>query len=125
MAQRVAYRARIIHLSAAGKTPPEIATALGINVKMARYWIKQFNAGGLANLADAARSGRPRRYGRFSPQLAEEIDEVAYMPPPQLDLPFAHWSPSRLARYLDEARGIEVTGEELRRMYKFQDYTDE
>lgn len=46
-------------------------------------------------------------------------------PPPELGLPYAHWSPHRLARYLREMFGLLMTAEELAARYRFQDYSGE
>ncbi len=125
MAERVAHRVRIINRSAAGMGPPEIAVDLGLGVKMVRYWIKRFNAGGLDTVADAERAGRPIVHGRSSHRAYTAMRSTMITPPPELGLPYAHWSPHRLARYLREMFGLLMTAEELAARYRFQDYSGE
>ena len=55
-------RLQIVLLSLEGKTPPQIAQLVQRHVYTVRYWLHQFNCGGLSALGDKPHPGR-------SPQL--------------------------------------------------------
>ena len=58
-------RARIITLSWDGAQVGQIAEALGCHPRTVYRWLHRFNAGGLDDLGDLPRSGRPRRLGEL------------------------------------------------------------
>ncbi|MEU3734179.1 IS630 family transposase [Streptomyces sp. NPDC033538] len=60
---RDALRARIVLAAAEGDSNAEIARSLPASINTVRKWRDRFASHGLAGLADADRSGRPRRYG--------------------------------------------------------------
>lgn len=96
-------RAQIVqHAVADGLSAPEVAAKMDLCGATARFWLKRFNARGLAGLEEDMRSGRPPTY------TAEERSAVvtaALSRPAELDLPFASWTLDRLAAHLNE-RGI-------------------
>lgn len=51
-------RLQIVLLSLEGKTPPQIAPLVKRHVYTVRYWLHQFNRGGLAALVDKPHPGR-------------------------------------------------------------------
>src|SRR5919109_1656863 len=55
-------RAQLVWGSAHGETVPAIARQVGLSAFRVRAWLHRFNRHGLAGLADAPRSGRPRRH---------------------------------------------------------------
>jgi len=58
---RVRDRIRGVILAKKGKTAPETAEDLGTSRRAVQEWVRSYNKGGIKNLADAPRSGRPRR----------------------------------------------------------------
>ena len=81
---RAVERARIVVQACRGARVPAIARALGITEATVRTWLKRFNAGGVAGLTDAPRSGRPPVYD------AAEVGEVvaaSLIKPDDLDCP--------------------------------------
>src|SRR6266540_3441928 len=54
-------RARIITLSWDGAQVAQIATQLGCHPRTVYRWLHRFNQGGIDDLGDLPRSGRPRR----------------------------------------------------------------
>jgi transposase len=70
-----------------------------------RLWLKRFNADGLAGLEDRPRRGRPPTY--TSEQVGEVI-ATALTNPTALGQAFGSWTFVRLARYLNEERGIAI-----------------
>ena len=102
---RLVERARIVRLAHQGQRVPAIAAELGVSVPVVRRWIARFNAGGVAGLADAPRSGRPARYG--APDVGTVI-ATSLTDPQALGLPFASWTLDRLTAYLNETQGIAI-----------------
>jgi AcrR family transcriptional regulator len=58
---RVALRAAIILELAAGATRTQVAAKLGISIPTTALWQRRFEHGGIDQLRDSRRSGRPRR----------------------------------------------------------------
>jgi transposase-like protein len=105
--QKLAERARIILLAAAGKGMDESAGALGIWRKTVRHWRRRWeaaeaSAGVAARLSDAPRPGAP---ASFTPEQICQIMALACEAPERLDVPIAHWTQSELARQAVQ-RGI-------------------
>lgn len=82
-ATRDVERARIIWLASQGQRVPAIAVELHLSATTVRRWLKRFNAGGLAGLTDAFRSGRPATY---TPGQVAEVIATALSDPQQLQL---------------------------------------
>lgn len=102
---RQVERARILQLASQGHFVPAIAAQLQIGQDVVRLWLKRFNAEGLAGLEDRPRAGRPATY------TAEQVGAViatALTHPHELGQPFGAWTFVRLARYLNEDRGIAI-----------------
>jgi len=105
--QRLAERARIVLLAAAGVGIAETAQQLGIWRKTAGHWRRRWrnadaSAGVAARLSDAPRCGAP---ATFTPEMICQIMALACEDPETLDVPISHWSQSELARQA-VARGI-------------------
>jgi transposase-like protein len=105
--QRLAERARIVLLAAAGVGIAETAQQLGIWRKTASHWRRRWrdasaSAGVAARLSDAPRCGAP---ATFTPEVICQIMALACEDPETLDVPISHWSQSELARQ-SVARGI-------------------
>ena len=96
-------RAQLVLLAVEGRKAAEIAESLRLHARTARFWLKRFNAHGLAGLEESERPGRPPIYP--AEQVAAVI-EAALARPAGLGLPFASWTLDRLVAYLSEAKGI-------------------
>ena len=92
-----AQRARIILLSAASKTVPDISTDVGLHPINVRKWIHRFNTRGLAGLQSGKSPGRPPV---FSDTQRDQIIQLAHASPRDSGLPFDRWSLQRLREYL-------------------------
>jgi transposase len=75
-------RARIITLSWDGAQVGQIAAQLGCHPATVYRWLHRFNAGGIDDLGDLPRSGRPRRLGELD--RGRVIALVASDPPGRL-----------------------------------------
>ncbi|HEX4205466.1 MAG TPA: helix-turn-helix domain-containing protein, partial [Ktedonobacteraceae bacterium] len=93
--QSVAIRARIV--LAAHEHPEwnnqQIALTVGTCDRLVRKWRQRWSTA--HSLADASRSGAPRR---FSPEVRAQATAVACSLPQQHQIPLARWSRSELAR---------------------------
>ena len=93
-------RAQIVqHAVANGLGAPEVAAKMGLCGATVRFWLKRFNARGLAGLEEDMRSGRPPTY---SPEERSAVITAALSRPSDLDLPFASWTLDRLVAHLGE-----------------------
>jgi len=89
--QQQALRARIVLGAAEGATNTQIAAEVGVSLPTVGLWRRRFSERGLGGLADAPRSGRPRRI---------DDDEVQRVLAKTLETPTdgsTHWSVRRLA----------------------------
>ena len=96
-------RAQIVrHAVAEGLSAPEIAAKMDLCGATIRFWLKRFNARGLAGLEEDTRSGRPATY---SPEERSAVITAALSRPADLGLPFASWTLDRLVAHLS-GRGV-------------------
>jgi transposase len=102
---RSVERAQIVWLASQGRSAPAVAAELGVSEKMVRLWLGRFNRAGVAGLADAPRSGRPKTY---TPEEVSVLLAAVLTRPGELGLPFANWTLDRLVAYLREQRSIAI-----------------
>ncbi len=106
--QKLAERAQLILLAAAGIAVREIARQLGIWPKTVRHWLDRWRSADektpvTERLTDAPRPGAP---ATFTPEQICSIVALACEHPELTDkVPISHWSRSELARCAVE-RGI-------------------
>jgi putative transposase len=106
--QKLAERAQMILLAAAGTGVRESARQLGVWPKTVRHWLARWRSAAEAvpvaeRLADAPRAGAP---ATFTPeQICAIVALACEQPAAESDLPLSHWSRSELARCAVE-RGI-------------------
>jgi transposase len=118
-------RARIITLSWDGVQVGQIAAQLGCHQRTVYRWLHRFNAGGLDDLGDLPRSGRPRRRGEL--EWGRVIALVGSDPPGRLvrqpdgtltaaqEQEPAQWTLDALAAAA-QAEGIAVSRSQVRRI---------
>ena len=82
-------RARIILLSAASKTVPDISAEVRLHPINVRKWIHRFNMRGLAGLRSGKSPGRPPV---FSETQRQEIADLAHANPREVGSAFDRWS---------------------------------
>ncbi len=85
-------RAQIVQHAVDGLSAPEIAAKMDLCGATVRFWLKRFNARGLAGLEEDMRSGRPTTY---SPEERSAVITAALSRPAELGLPFASWTLER------------------------------
>jgi transposase len=94
---RTVVRTRIVLAAAGGASNAAIAAGLRVHVDTVRKWRRRFCDLRLDGLADAARSGRPRR---FTDVQAAQVKALACELPAEHGVPLSRWSAADLA---DEA----------------------
>ncbi len=99
-AYRDRQRAQIVLLAARRWPTAAIAARLGIVQDTARKWRARFAARGLDGLADAPRSGRPRR---ISAAERAEICALACQLPAATGVPLSRWTGPELAAEITRA----------------------
>jgi transposase len=89
----LAQRARILVLAAEGHSNTEISRVVGVSLPTVRMWRQRYAAGGLEQLGDLPRSGRPAVHD-------EQVIIAATLEPPPEKLGVTHWSARLLANHL-------------------------
>ncbi len=89
----LAQRARILVLAAEGHSNSEISRRVGVSLPTVRMWRNRYAAGGVAQLGDLPRSGRPAVHD-------EQVIIAATLEPPPAKLAVTHWSARLLADHL-------------------------
>lgn len=107
-------RARIITLSATGKTVKEIGKELGFHRPKIEKIIKQFDIDGLKIFERKKNTGKPRR---ISEEQRTLILQYVNTHPEKLGLHFNNWSHTRLSDYA-KTQGINVSGSQVGRIIK-------
>lgn len=106
-------RAKIVLMAADGDANTVIAARLNVHVDVVSRWRRRFVVGGLAELADRKRSGRPRS---FSAAVVTEVKAMACEPPQDRQVPLSRWSSTELARQAMAEGLVEtVSGSTVRR----------
>jgi transposase len=89
-----ALRARIVLKAGAGEGTSAIATQLGVSRPTVITWRERYRSGGIAALADAPRSGRPKT-------VDEALIIARTLEPPPEHLGVTHWSTRLLSAELE------------------------
>jgi transposase len=102
---RMLLRATIVLAAAGGAANTTIAEQQRVHVDTVRKWRSRFWRRRLAGLADAPRSGRPRR---FTPMQTVQVKALACELPATRGVPLSRWSAAELA---DEAVGAGIVND--------------
>ncbi|MBD3881555.1 helix-turn-helix domain-containing protein [Phormidium tenue FACHB-886] len=111
----VRERALILLLQNDGKTQQEIADFLGCSPRTVAHWCKHGDpdrVGSFLNQRDQ------ERHRKATPEYIELLLEVSNQNPKALGCPFDRWTGERLAVYLVEQTGTQLSGSQIRRILK-------
>jgi hydrogenase-4 transcriptional activator len=100
-----AARARVILLSAEGKTAAEISQQIGSHPSNVKKWIRRFNEQGLVGVSAKKRGPQGGPRPRFTREQTEAILRLSKTEPVALGYSFRDWTPQKLATAAVE-RGI-------------------
>ena len=98
-------RARVILLSAEGRTAPEISQSIGSHPSNIKKWIRNFNRDGLEGISAKKRGPQGGPRPKFTSSQIEEMLRLAGTEPAQVGYEFKEWTPQKLATAAVE-RGI-------------------
>jgi transposase len=107
---RVSERIHFVLLSAQGYSPPAIGDLMGYDAATVRTWLGAYRDGGVAALADAPRSGRPRQ----AKHLDDVVEAQVGQPPTVFGYLQAIWTVAMLASHLARF-GMRVSASTVRR----------
>ena len=92
-------------------TAGEIANIVRQSEQTVRNWLKRYQTEGLEGLADAPRTGAPRK---VNDAYREQVVNVVRQRPRSLDQPFSTWTLQRLVEYMAQQTGIRVSPDTVR-----------
>ncbi len=112
-------RILILMLLDDGKTQEAIAKFLGCGKKKVSYWCVHGDADNLESLKDKRMEGNHKK---ATPEYIELLLETVDKNPQELGYEFGRWSGKRLATYLEEKTGIQLSGSQVRRILDRKKY---
>lgn len=116
---QLTQRILILLLMDDGKTYQEISNFLGCGYRTVAYWCVHGDPDNLESLDDGRKKGN---YQKATNQYIDLLMETIEKNPGELGYEFGRWSTARLATYLTEVTGIELGGEQVRRILKKKKY---
>src|SRR6201993_4915238 len=102
-------------LVAQGMTCPEVSRLLGDAPRSVEYWIRRFEARGLAGLVEGERSGRPRR---LNESQLREIDAVLRRTPRDVGLNGTLWDGKTLSAWMKRKLGVDLGVRQCQRLFR-------
>jgi transposase len=116
---RLRLRAQIVLLAADNKLiAPEIAKVVRVNDQSVRNWLRRYMAQGIAGLSDEPRSGAP---SKVTAAYEQRLLEVVRQRPRTLGQSFSTWTVQRLANFLTQEVGIELSKATVHRVLQRHD----
>ncbi len=102
-----------------GKTYQEISDFLGCSYRTVAYWCVHSNPGNLETLKDGRSKGN---FHKATEKYINLLMDVIEKEPSELGYEFGRWTAARLATYLFEQTGIQLSGEQVRRILQKKKY---
>lgn len=116
----VRERILILLLQNDGKTQQEIAKFLGCSPRTVAYWCMH---GDPDNLESLHNKREQASYRKASPEYIQLLLDTVDTQPQELGYEFGRWTGERLATYLAEQTGIQLSGSQIRRILKRKKYS--
>lgn len=116
----VRERILILLLQNDGKTQRGIADFLGCSPRTVAYWCMHGDPDRLESLQNQRNQESHRK---ATPEYIRLLLEIIHKEPSELGYEFGRWSGERLATYLSEKTGIELSGSQVRRILKRKKYS--
>ena len=111
----VRERILIILLQNDGKTQHEIANFLGCSPRTVAYWCMN---GDPDNLESLHNKREYEHYRKATPEYIELLLKTVERAPSDNGYEFGRWTAERLATYLNEQTGIDLSSSQVRRILK-------
>ena len=102
-----------------GKTYQEISAFLGCSYRTVAYWCVHGEPDDLETLRDGREKGN---YRKATSEYIKLLMETVEKEPSDLGYEFGRWTVARLATYLASKTGIELSGEQVRRILHKKKY---
>jgi transposase len=112
---RYDHRLHAILMVAQGISCRNVAQLLGDSPRTVAYWVKRFEAEGLSGLADADRSGRPRRLDEQQIQL---IELALRSHPSQYGLAGNLWDGKLLSHFIAQQFSVDLGVRQCQRLFR-------
>jgi transposase len=112
---RYDHRLHAVLLVAQGVSCTEAAALLGDAPRTVQYWIHRFEAEGFAGLADADRSGRPKK---LSEQQLDEIGKVLRESPRSAGLTTNIWDGKTLSVFIRQQYSVDLGVRQCQRLFR-------
>lgn len=116
----VRERILIILLQNDGKTHQEISRFLGCSPRTVAYWCMH---GDPDNLSSLRNKREYEHYRKATTEYVELLLKTVERKPSDLGYEFGRWTAERLATYLTEPTGIELSSSQVRRILKRKKYS--
>ena len=102
-----------------GKTYEQIASFIGCSQRTVAYWCVQGDPDKIESLQDKRGRGN---YRKATPEYVKTLLETIEKEPSELGYDFGRWTGERLATYLAQQTGIELSGSQVRKILKQKKY---
>jgi transposase len=112
---RYDHRLHGVLLVAQGATCPEVSRLLGDAPRTVEYWVRRFEAKGLAGLTEGQRTGRPRR---LSDAQLQEVDRALRRPPRDLGLTGTLWDGKTLSAWIEQHFQVHLAVRQCQRLFR-------
>ena len=112
---RYDHRLHAVLLVAQGVSCTEAAALLGDAPRTVQYWIHRFEAEGFAGLADADRSGRPKK---LSEQQLGEIGKALRESPRNAGLTTNIWDGKTLSVFIRQQYAVDLGVRQCQRLFR-------
>lgn len=116
----VRERILILLLQNDGKTQQEIAQFIGCSPRTVAYWCMHGDPDKLESLHNKRSQ---ESYRKATPEYLKLLLETIEKEPSELGYEFGRWTGERLATYLAEQTGIQLSGSQVRRILKRKKYS--
>ena len=112
---RYDHRLHGVLLVAQGATCGEVSRLLGDAPRTVQYWVRRFEAKGLAGLTEGPRQGRPRRLSEA--QLAE-VDRALRQAPRDWGLTGTLWDGKTLSAWIEQSFQVHRRVRQCQRLFR-------
>jgi len=96
-------------------TCPRVGQLLGDAPRSVEYWVRRFEAQGLAGLSEGQRSGRPRR---LSETQLQEVDQVLRRTPRDIGLTGTLWDGKTLSAWIAQHFKVRLAVRQCQRLFR-------
>lgn len=103
-----------------GKTYEQISGFIGCGQRTVVYWCVHGDPDNLESLRDKREKGN---YRKVTEEYLTLLMEVIEKEPEEYNYKFGRWTTARLAEHLKKVTGIEISGEQVRRILKQKKYS--